>query len=1289
MKSLRIFTILTFVMLAFAISTSAQVTVSGSTGADGTYATLGAAFTAINGAGTQAGNDILVEVSANTTETATASLNASDWTTLTVRPSVAGVIVEGTITGAIIRLNGADNVTIDGRLNGIGTTNRDMTVRNNSTSVSTAAVWLSSNGVGAGATNNVVRNLEIRCGATQNTSANSTFGIIMSGNTISTSSNGDDNDNNQFIFNRIMRVRYGITTRGVPTNLNIAPIVTDNIIGPTSFGADQIGKVGIFMQADTGAVVSRNTVQYVGGDFANTTSGADRVGIGIGQESWSMSPSTLTSNTYTVTRNVISNVVEERTFSAIGLLLGTTGGGSATNNLVANNFIINVKANGTVGDHAVGLGISGGHTDTVVNNSISMFGDCDPNPSATATTNHSSGIRIANNSGTTHLNLTLSNNSVYMDLSSSSTAGVRFYAISGPINTYSFGTGGENFNNLYINPANLQLLTGGLGTNSGNTLTTGFATLANWQTAYTVPQDANSIQVDPQYSSISSDLHLIGTSPNINTGVTLAITDDIDGQARPNGASYDIGADEFYPAPGVLQLSSTTYGGNEGTSVNLTVNRVSGSSGVVTVDVNLANISATGGTACGGSVDYAHPSFPGPITLTFPDSVTSQNLSVTLCTDSVNDPAETFTATLSNPTGGATLGSPTTATVTITDVPPPFSGTYTVGTSGTYPSLTNPGGIFEAINLAGTSGAVTIEIVSDLTGETGANALNEHTNPILIKPSGAPRTITGSSTTAIIRLNGADNVRIDGSTAASLVDDFKQDGNTDSLVGGNPALRELTIENTNTSTSSGVILVGTGTNGAQNNTLRNLNVDGNAPTTTLVAISLGGNTVGTAGADNDNNTVRNCRVRRAVFGIYSAGISLANQNTGTRIEENQLDATTTDRIGRVGIFLFNDDGALVVENSVGGITSSAGADSVGIGLGVGASDGQFSNSATTSGGITNAVVTRNRINGVQNDNTWGAAGIAVAGDTAGPNTISNNLITGVISDATSPDIVAGIFVAGVIGSNTRLYYNSISMTGDRSALTTPATGQQPSYGIAITGTDPTVELINNVLYTTQTADTAANPNARSFAIGMFSGAFVNLNSNFNDFWSTGPQDGGFRTGSLAAASGTDHVDLAAWQAAVSDDANSLEVDPLFLNPLNDLHLQATSPVRNVGSPIGGITVDHDNQNRPNPFDSLVVEVDMGGDEFYGPLAAEASITGRVIAADGTGIRNAVIVVTGGNLTQPRLIRTGPFGYYSVEGLEVGQTYVLTIQSKRFTFANPTRVVSLQDNIEDLDFVANE
>src|SRR5262249_23530967 len=116
-----------------------------------------------------------------------------------------------------------------------------------------------------------------------------------------------------------------------------------------------------------------------------------------------------------------------------------------------------------------------------------------------------------------------------------------------------------------------------------------------------------------------------------------------------------------------------------------------------------------------------------------------------------------------------TLSEATPPVATATPPVAPLNGTYTVGAGGNFPSLTNTGGIFEALNTLGASGNITINIVSDLSGELGSNALNEIAGgfTVLIKPSGAPRSITGSIDGALIKINGADGVTIDGSTTGA------------------------------------------------------------------------------------------------------------------------------------------------------------------------------------------------------------------------------------------------------------------------------------------------------------------------------------------------------------------------------------------------------------------------------------------------------------------------------------------------------------------------------------------
>ncbi len=88
----------------------------------------------------------------------------------------------------------------------------------------------------------------------------------------------------------------------------------------------------------------------------------------------------------------------------------------------------------------------------------------------------------------------------------------------------------------------------------------------------------------------------------------------------------------------------------------------------------------------------------------------------------------------------------------------------------------------------------------------------------------------------------------------------------------------------------------------------------------------------------------------------------------------------------------------------------------------------------------------------------------------------------------------------------------------------------------------------------------------------------------------------------------------------------------------------------------------------------------------GPTAAQVSVSGQVRTAGGLGIPNAVLTI----MSQDGSTRTAlssSFGYYSFEGVTAGSTYVVSISTKRFTFNQPTILVSVADEITDLDFVA--
>ena len=719
------------------------------------------------------------------------------------------------------------------------------------------------------------------------------------------------------------------------------------------------------------------------------------------------------------------------------------------------------------------------------------------------------------------------------------------------------------------------------------------ANLAAWQAA--TGQDANSISANPALAS-ATDLHLLAASPARNVGLVLAsVTNDFDGDSRPGTNSlYDIGADEFDGIPPVANdMQATAFidptaggakliGSAFAPQASFTNNGIN-SQANVTVRYRIVNPS---------SVEiYNQTVLIASIAPSITSIVTFPSTSIaTAGTYSIFARAELGTDTV-----------PANDQITGTFVvSAPLTGTYTVGTGGNYSSLTNNGGIFQALNSLGASANITVSIVADLSGETGTHALNEIVGGFTtrIQPTGVARSVTGASTApCLVRLNGADNVTIDGA-----------------LVPGGTT-RDLTFNNTSTSPSSAVLCassLGVGL-GASNNTLKNLNVIGNDPTQTLIGISLGGLTPGSAGTNNDNNRLENNRIRRAVLGIFAGGASAANQNIGTVITRNDMTGTGVDRVRRAGILIFNDNGVQVTRNDIGGISTSETIDAYGIGLGTQTID----TANVTAGGVTNALVSRNRINGVVATSDFSAAGIAVGGGATGANELSNNMISGVSSPATPGDFVAGIYVVGAASSSTKLYFNSVSMDGDRGL---PAAAQTPSYAVAMTGTDPTVELKNNIFSTTQTA-ASGGATAKSYAIGTNAVTFVNLDSNFNVYNSTGANAGFFRSGALGSAVGTDYATLAAWQAAISDDANSLFVDPLFTST-TDLHLQVTSPAQNIGTPIAGVTIDFDGDPRSAPAPEI------GADEFPPPNTAP-SITptaGGITRQQDTAASNSQIAV---------------------------------------------------------------
>ncbi len=89
-----------------------------------------------------------------------------------------------------------------------------------------------------------------------------------------------------------------------------------------------------------------------------------------------------------------------------------------------------------------------------------------------------------------------------------------------------------------------------------------------------------------------------------------------------------------------------------------------------------------------------------------------------------------------------------------------------------------------------------------------------------------------------------------------------------------------------------------------------------------------------------------------------------------------------------------------------------------------------------------------------------------------------------------------------------------------------------------------------------------------------------------------------------------------------------------------------------------------------------------------PTAANVSVSGKVSTTNGNGIRNVIVTLTdtNGNILTTR---TSSFGYFRFDEIAVGETYVISVYSKRFTFKQSSQVLVVNEELTDINFIAHE
>lgn len=191
----------------------------------------------------------------------------------------------------------------------------------------------------------------------------------------------------------------------------------------------------------------------------------------------------------------------------------------------------------------------------------------------------------------------------------------------------------------------------------------------------------------------------VGLALDNVTGATLGAT---------TSTTVTILDDDIIASPGTLQFSLGNYSVAEGDgNATITVTRTGGDSGAVAV-----TYAASNGTATSGS-DFTAVSS----TLSWADGISGdQTFQVPIIDDTNVEVPESVNLTLSNPTGGATLGNPNSANLTITSEDKfgtiRFSATSynVVETDGT---VTN---VITLERVDGSSGAISVDVTDDGSG---------------------------------------------------------------------------------------------------------------------------------------------------------------------------------------------------------------------------------------------------------------------------------------------------------------------------------------------------------------------------------------------------------------------------------------------------------------------------------------------------------------------------------------------------------------------------------------------
>ncbi|MBD2302223.1 Calx-beta domain-containing protein [Nostoc sp. FACHB-190] len=402
-------------------------------------------------------------------------------------------------------------------------------------------------------------------------------------------------------------------------------------------------------------------------------------------------------------------------------------------------------------------------------------------------------------------------------------------------------------------------------------------TSTNGSNDYAIITDFNPLEDKIQLKGSASDYRLetairVGTSTNIfvdkpgdEPDELIAVLENVSGLTSSSPAFvYVIPNSE-------LQFSASNFSVNENgaTVIPVVITRSGGNQGAVSVTLTSSNGTAT------APADYNN----APVVVSFANGETSKTVNIPVINDSLQEGNETITLTLSNPTGGAVLGSQNTATLTIIDddvLVPDYAGN-SLSTARDISILNGTQNFSDYLDVVDKDDYYRFELLKNSTFDLTLNGLSADANVELLNSAGVVMASSIASGTSAETINQSLNAGV------YYVRVYRQSGQTNYnlSVKGTPITTPFQINS---------VTPDTGSNAGQVTLTIRGNQFTNAATVSLIAPDNTTQTATNVIWQNDTTLIATFNLGGVSAGAYDVRVT---DTAGTAIKNDIFKVNTT------------------------------------------------------------------------------------------------------------------------------------------------------------------------------------------------------------------------------------------------------------------------------------------------------------------------------------------------------------------------------------------------------------